>query len=73
MTNLETLVAELKAIECWDAHYYRHETQDKQAVLAFNSRQERRRVIVELLRSRTNSPDCEVQSCFIRAKIRHES
>jgi hypothetical protein len=49
--DLKTLVAELKAIECWDADYYRIEPKDKQAAVAFNSRQQRRREIIELIRS----------------------
>jgi bisphosphoglycerate-independent phosphoglycerate mutase (AlkP superfamily) len=49
MLDLRTLVAELKAIECWDADYYRLEKKDKQAVIAFNLRQQRRREIIKLI------------------------
>ena len=43
------LVSELRAIEAWDDDYYRHDAHDRGDIVAFESRQIRRREILEQL------------------------
>jgi hypothetical protein len=50
------LVQELKAIELWDNFFYLKRAHDKMALVAFQSRQSRRREILKLL-NRENRDD----------------
>lgn len=45
----EQFLTELKAIQLWDTEYFREGTHDERATMAFQSRQTRRREILEEL------------------------
>jgi hypothetical protein len=51
LNKVESLVAELKAIECWDAAYWRGDRSQMVESLAYIARGERRAEILSQLRS----------------------
>jgi hypothetical protein len=53
MTRSRTLLAELKAIDAWDVEYRRETVHDRTAIDAFESRQIRRKEILDLLKMQT--------------------
>ncbi len=55
-SEVEELVAELRAIELWDSDYYRERLHDRNTIAAFEARQRRRREIMSKLFSAKSRP-----------------
>lgn len=59
-SQMEELVAELRAIEFWDSDYYRERPHHRITIAAFEARQIRRREIIsKLFRIKSRLSDAE--------------
>jgi hypothetical protein len=61
-SSRQKLVQELKAIELWDNFFYLEPAHDKMALVAFQSRQSRRREILKLLNQENRDYRTSLQS-----------